>query len=177
MHLRTLPKIMLALLAFIFSSAAFAQASDEVKNLLLASDKTGEMENAEVRKDLLDSAEAYCVAIEHEFPKNSPTEDEWLNSELRGTGNRACNAIASVEMVRRMAANLTGECLFFVNMARLEPNSAKGFIGLAIAFDKADGNLHQRAEEIGVDPEKFGFEFILGIATSGFLRAAYAIPD
>ena len=43
MHLRTLPKIMLALLAFIFSSAAFAQASDEVKNLLLASDKTGEM--------------------------------------------------------------------------------------------------------------------------------------
>ena len=169
--------VVAAFLIVTVSAPLLAQANDETRDLVRAATRFDEMESQDARTGLIDSAEAYCTALEREFPKNSPAEDEWLDDELRGAGNRPRNALGSVEMVRRIASNFTGECLFFVSVARVDPNSPKGFVGLAMAFDKADGNLHTRADDVGVNPETFGLEIVLRIARSGFLRAAYVTSD
>lgn len=157
------------------ATAATAKTNLETQALLRATTSPDDFSSRDSRLLLIDGAEAYCRSLKRVFPTNSPADDSWLQEEVAGGGDRPLRAISSIQMVRRMAANFVGECLHFAVMARANPDSPKAYVGLAIAFDKADGNLHIRANETGVDVEAYSLELGLGWSIKGFLRAAYAV--
>ncbi|MBY8335888.1 hypothetical protein KYN89_02385 [Alteriqipengyuania sp. NZ-12B] len=157
------------------AAAAAIDTNAETQAMLSASRSSDNFESRTSRLALVESSEAYCRSLKSVFPTNSPADDSWLDGELNGGGDRPLQALSTIQMVRRMANNFVGECLYFAAMARANPDSPKAYIALAMSFDKANGNLHVRADETGVDVKAYALELGLGWTLSGFLRAAYAV--
>ena len=127
------------------------------------------------RAKLASDADVYCAFIEHDFPRNSPAEDQWLDGEIAGGSDRMLRAIGSTEFGRRRAAVFVSDCKLFGNLLRAKPDSSKGFAGLAFAFVRFSGDAEDAARQNKLDAQFYGFP-VMHDATEAFLRAALAAP-
>src|SRR3546814_7935996 len=63
------------------------------------------------RSSALVSATAeYCRDLDNAFPRNSPSEDVWLDREFSAGTDRSLRAMNSAEYSRRQAANFVSSC-------------------------------------------------------------------
>lgn len=153
-------------------TANAAQSSPTTRSLLLASLDHKEVATAEGRSQLVVAVREYCVEVEQDYPKNSPSEDQWLAGEIQGGGERVTRAIASPEMGRRMAASFTEDCATWSNAMERNPDNARNYVGLAHTFVRFMGDAEYFASKNGLDPERYAFGTALHATVETLLMAA-----
>lgn len=103
----------------------------------------------------------YCAALQQRYPTNSPAEDQWLEREMGGGGERLIRALASAEFGRRDAAMFTANCISMTEAFEMypdaRPNILFALIG-SIARYSPDAEYH--AESNGLDGDAWGFTFL-----------------
>ena len=153
---------------FLFSQGAIAQQSDirpEVRRLgdvtLLAPDD--DVSKPEFRKSVVAALSDYCISLERAFPKNSPLEEQWLENELAGDGQRFERAVNSPEMGRRQAHYFVEQCRM-ATQTYLQPNGNKtqSIFMLIYAISRFEpDNASRWAQRNGLDPN-WGFYVLSG---------------
>src|SRR3546814_966799 len=62
------------------------------------------------RSALVSATAEYCRDLDNAFPRNSPSEDVWLDREFSAGTDRSLRAMNSAEYSRRQAANFVSSC-------------------------------------------------------------------
>lgn len=142
------------------ASPSLAQVTDtkpEVRELALQTLDPA-LESPEGRLSLILALSNYCNALKREFPTNSPVEEEWLNREINGGGDRIYRALASAEWGRRQARQFTENCLYYAEQYLQKPDyKAIWLFGLieTISRFQPDAEIYSRRN--GLAPEDWGF--------------------
>lgn len=120
------------------------------------------------RSKLVTAVYNYCSDLDRAYPTNSPAEDQWLDGEVHGGGDRTTRALASAELGRRQANAFTKSC---ISISRLQkrPASARDFTALGFFFVQFMKDSAYYARKNNVNPEKYGFDIILHSAVEALL--------
>lgn len=176
MHRRLKLLVLVTLLAHLAIGNAFGAERSEPVNRLITQAITSEekMDQASVRSTLVRNVAAYCSEVDRSFPRNSPADEAWLNSEMRGDSNRVIRALGSSQRGRQKARTFVTECQSFANMYLSGNLGDKrvSMIGLALAFSRFDDDAKIYGDQNGVDGKKLGFE-LLSPVTDSLIYAAF----
>jgi len=126
----------------------------------------------EGRLSLAGSVNQYCSELQKAYPTNSPSEEQWLDREIAGGGDRAYKVISTAEFGRRTAKIFLDECIRSSEWAIKFPDKTIYFIVLTHSFAKYSGDATLYAKRNDVDVEKFSLEFAPRMATEALAYAA-----
>ncbi len=165
-----------ALLAHLAIGNAFGAEWSEPANRLITQAITSQdkMDEAGVRSTLVRNVAAYCSEVDRSFPRNSPADEAWLNSEMKGDSNRAIRALGSPQRGRQKARTFVTECQGFANtyLSGTYKDKRVSMIGLALTFSRFDDDAKLYGDQNGVDGKKLGFE-LLSPVTDSLIYAAF----
>lgn len=155
--------------------SAIANPSSATQNLMLASLQQSNLATLEGRLTLIKSVNLYCSELQKTYPTNSPSEEQWLDREIAGGGNRAFNVVSTAEFGRRTAKIFLDECLRSSEWAIKAPDKTIYYIVLAHSFIKYSGDAASYAKRNGVDADKFALEVAPRSATEALAYAAIMV--
>lgn len=127
------------------------------------------------RLALATAISTYCKEIKAVYPRNSPTEEQWLDGEISGGGNRVEKALSSAELGRRMAKRFTDSCETSSQWAVKQPDKGIHFVILAHDFIRFSGDAAFYAKLNRVDSEQFWLENMPRMAAEALTYAAIMI--
>lgn len=166
--------IIFLLIGLSVSAPAFAvERAATLPPLIRAEFPDDKFKSKENRDALVKAARDYCNEVSTEFPRNSPSDEQWLNGEIQASASRLEKVMQSPQMSRRMAHNFVTDCLGFSEVYMKNENRAAGLVGMALAFSKFFPESESYARNSGINPEKFGF-WSNRSHNDAFLRAALA---
>ena len=148
-----------------------APTSPATQQLLRSALQLDAMSNDKDVAGLIRAVAAYCAEVSDVYPRNTPAEDQWLASEIKGGGNRLPRVFQSAELGRRVAANFTGECKSYVSAYARPSQRRVALVGLAYTFTRFERDAAFYAPKNGVDPKRFAFGS-LSAAVEAILLAA-----
>ena len=154
---------------------AFAKTSPATQNLMQASLDKNKLATQAGRLSLARSVNQYCSELQKAYPTNSPSEEQWLDREIAGGGDRAYKVLSTSELGRRRAKIFLDECMQSSEWAIKSPDKSIYFMVLTHAFVKYSGDAAFYAKMDGVDAESFALEFVPRSATEALAYAAIMI--
>lgn len=122
------------------------------------------------RSALLSNAAEYCRDLDRAFPRNSPSEDEWLDREFAAGTDRTLRAMNSAEFSRRQAAILVSSCL----LAATTYHEGQRQVGLSLmvyAFARFDGDAAIHAQRNSIAADEYGLS-LMSVFVDGLAYAA-----
>jgi hypothetical protein len=148
-------------------SAELGKAARELSNAMFVDN----LATPASRAMLVNSVKNYCLEIERRYPRNSPNEDIWLDTEIDASGDRMIRVMNSPEFGRRMAANFIIDCKGYASEYSENGKKVYGLIGLARNFVKfyPDAELYAKKNNMNVEDLGFGG---LRLVTQFILMAA-----
>ena len=123
------------------------------------------------RSALLKAVNAYCKEIQAIDPRNSPSEDQWVDGEISGAGNRIEKVLSSAELGRRIAKNFSDNCVTSSDWALKRPDRTLYVISLTHDFIRFSRDATYFAKKNGVNPEIYWLD---GMPRSAAEALAYA---
>jgi hypothetical protein len=165
-----------------FSAPALSQereqgtAAPEVKAMLYAYLETNEFSSVG-RENLVTAINQYCNYLDYIFPKNSPSDNEWLSQERKGSMERALIAAESVQAAREKAEFFTWQCIVSSKDFKTKKSKEKvsALISLSYAFSKFSHNyptLNRIETLTRISAEKTGFQLFIGDLTNKLILSA-----
>lgn len=124
------------------------------------------------RSALVSATANYCNDLDKAFPRNSPSEDAWLDREFAAGTERLFRAINSAEYSRRQAAEFVSSCLA-ASAAYREGRRQLGLNLLVYAFARFDGDAAVHAQRNSVAPDDYALP-IMSVPLEGLAFAALA---
>lgn len=122
------------------------------------------------RSALVSATAEYCRDLDRAFPRNSPSEDAWLDREFAAGVERSLRAINSAEFSRRQAADFVTSCLL-ASDAYNEGRSQLGLNLLVYAFTRFDGDAAVHAQRNSISPDDYDLR-IMSVILEGLALAA-----
>ena len=154
-------------LQFLFALAllgapSFAQAKEtqpELRALSRFMFMRAEFEAPDTRVSFIKALQAYCLALDKAFPKNSPSEQAWLDNEIdSGDSNRMIRAYGTSEWSRAMVENYTSTCQAFTQSYLSEPDKRiVALFALIEATSRISDSAALHARRNGLDADRWGF--------------------
>ena len=173
---KMIPKSIFALGLFIASTGAFAKESSAgTSELAKVAVNQAKLTTASGRLALAKAVNIYCNDIKSVYPRNSPSEEQWLDGEISGGGNRVEKALSSAELGRRMAKRFTDDCETSSQWAVKQPDKGIHFVILAHDFIRFSGDAAFYAKLNGIDSERFWLENMPRMAAEALTYAAIMI--
>ena len=163
-----------ALVGCAYQSAS-AKTTLTTQNLMQASLDQNKLSTQAGRLALARSVNQYCSELQKAYPTNSPSEEQWLDREIAGGGDRAYKVISTAEFGRRRAKIFLNECMQSTEWAIKLPNKSIYFMVLTHAFAKYSGDAAYYAKMDGVDADTFALELVPRSATEALAYAAIMI--
>jgi hypothetical protein len=153
--------VVATIMLFAIPSAADAQTGSTATVKLLMADiaPTAEIGSPAERKELLTAIKAYCSELASAYPRNSPSEDQWLVAELAGDSNRITLALSSSAFGRRMAKQFVDGCQTWTTYLD-KMDDMKGYVGLAHTFLIFSDGTDSYARKNNVDVDRFALKAI-----------------
>ena len=152
-------KLIFAVLIFIGSNGANANDNSVgTRELAKTTINQARLATSSGRLDLARAVNAYCKEVQAAYPRNSPSEDRWLDGEISGGGNRVTKALSSAELGRRMASRFTDDCVTSSEWAIKQPDKSIHFVILAHAFIRFSSDSTYYAKLNGLNHEQFWFD-------------------
>lgn len=173
-HMQTrLHVAMLALVGlsiYMQPETASAKARSTTSALVTSALDLKSLATANARSALVSTAAEYCRDLDSAFPRNSPSEDVWLDREFAAGTDRSLRAMDSAEFSRRQAANFVSSCL----SAAAAYNEGQRQFGLSLmvyAFVRFDGDAAIHAQRNSIAADEYGLP-IMSIFVDGLAYAA-----
>lgn len=159
------------ILAAFFATPATAQdANAATKELLTHTLVTG-LTTEEGRSDLVEGVKGYCAALDRAWPSNSPRENDWLDRELSGGGERILRTLESAEFARRSGRAFIERCNTW-SSALADLPSLRNYAGLAYALVSFAGDAEYYGQRAGVDVVGFSLDLAPRVAAEALLAAS-----
>lgn len=156
------------------SAPAKAQAADVspvAKSLFVVAIHTEKLSTPAARYELVQASQSYCEEVERVYPRNSPAEEEWINTEMKGEEARVSRVMRSAELGRRVASVFVTSCK--ASVAGYASHKQRALTALAYTFLRFSRDANYFAEKNGVDGKQLGFGG-LSLVVEGLLVAALA---
>jgi len=167
--------VVLALIAAIGQPAAASELSKGTRELGLATIDQNKLASAEGRLALVNAVKAYCSDVQATYPTNSPSEEQWISSEMSGDVNRMQNVMSSPEMGRRFAKVFTDQCVSASDWAIKQPEKSVHLVILAHSFIRFASDAEYFGKKNGVDVERYSFKWLPRSAAEALAYAAIMI--
>ncbi|MGN6689785.1 MAG: hypothetical protein ACTHJU_02450 [Sphingopyxis sp.] len=162
--------VVVALCVSLQSVSTLAKTRPSASDLLKSSLNQKVLATAGGRSDLVSAAADYCNDLDKAFPRNSPTEDAWLDREFAAGTERLLRATNSAEFSRRQAAIFISSCL----SASAAYNDGRRQLGLNLlvyAFARFDGDAAVHARRNSIAPEDYELP-LMSVMLEGLAFAA-----
>lgn len=127
------------------------------------------------RNDFITAINKYCRYIDYIFPKNTPSESEWLFAEKSGSIERKLRAADSVQNARENVKWFVWQCINDSENFQSKENRERtgSLISLSRAFSVLSHQYPKQIESLtGISSNKTGF-FWLEDLTEKLILAAY----
>lgn len=152
------------------SVSALAKARPSASALLTSALSQKALTAANNRSALVSAAADYCNDLDRVFPRNSPTEDAWLDREFAAGTERFLRATNSAEYSRRQAAIFISSCLS-ASAAYSDGRRQLGLNMLVYAFARFDGDAAIHAQRNSISPDDYALN-IMSVMLEGLAYAA-----
>ena len=127
------------------------------------------------RSALLKAVNAYCKEMQAIYPRNSPSEDQWLDGETSGASNRIEKVLLSAELGRRMTKNFSDSCVATSDWALKRPDRTFYVISLTLDFIRFSTDATYYAKKNGVNPETYSLGHLPRSAAEALAYASMMI--
>ena len=162
--------VAVALCISLQSVSALAKARPSASALLTLALNQKSLTAANNRSALVAAAADYCNDLDRIFPRNSPTEDAWLDREFAAGTERLLRATNSAEFSRRQAAIFISSCLS-ASDAYNDGRRQLGLNLLVYALARFDGDAAIHAQRNSIAPEDYNLP-IMSVILEGISFAA-----
>lgn len=113
------------------------------------------LSSAHGRSALVATAADYCRDLDEAFPRNSPSEDEWLKREFEANIDRSLRAMDTAEFSRRQVSIYVTSCLSAAH-AFEEGQRQFGLSLMVLAFARFGRDAAHHAKRNSISPDDYG---------------------
>lgn len=162
--------VVVALCFSLQSVSALAKARPSASALLTSALNQKALIAANNRSALVSAAADFCNDLDRAFPRNSPSEDAWLDREFAAGTERLLRATNSAEFSRRQAAIFISSCLS-ASSAYNDGRRQLGLNLLVYAFARFNGDAAVHARRNSIAPEDYNLP-LMSVMLEGLAFAA-----